>query len=1269
MKTPQNAQRSTSRFSASPRLCVKNSHSRRGATLLVTLGILTILSVMAVTFLVTSRLQRQAAASKQNRFAARNHLDEALHLAMKMVEESFTYPNYTGRDTEIPDSAFLTEQRLAPVSHWFAQDYAETNQISKNIAFQALDVLASPASSNGPTVNLLSPRALSLIPSALTNGLPLSATDNPVFRSGWLNLELMLGDSLNAQLRSSRARVAFAVFNCSGFLDANYFVSGPTTQKLPRVCFSQPDVVNWITDARANYQEDYFKPLEEVLDLNDPENLPFFHLSYDPGPDLYPLHYDCYETCTTLGRHRFDTYPVVDLNLPQAYRVLSVLKEQATYWRFNINTLTNHLILGTASTDAAAPWFNDSRFKGEWLDPVTDLTRMMAHEEPASTLHRLPGKETLAWSIANFMDEDSIPQISTFSADSEGVQQLATRVNYAVEDVPLINKVSIFNIYDDDEDLKAPKDPDYYDLPDSGLSNHYAVAVELWYPFAPNPPRDYAACYVGIYTNAEDVITTTNRPWSQNNMRDWFDWNSAGSSNSVMKTLFYSWARAYTNRVGPTIWSHPLWQTVTDQGDLWFTTGMTNHPSWPAADTNGVVSLADTAIWKAFYPDTYAVLLTNQYEQVTTNEAGTVATNLVDAVTTNVYTYVTTTNSTIEWVSEPDLSTNRFVGHIGNTAPDHYPVLLWSNLTSSAFTTNVLGAFFDSDENLTPFFTPASGLNPAATNHLQSVSGTPEGLTVVVSNGVSGTVSTNSGVTFVTSPWVDSGEWVFSAQTNILVRAEISPVEPLPMPEDLGLSLAALFFLLPTNSSSSLYDFLMLQPDDFGQLDWERLFDYFNQNPSILNNLLPSNNEPSLGNMTVEDRHVLWPEDSEEKETVILDPDVNEKLSADMFQGYFWTVYPKQTVTFKEVTQPDTQSGGTSTSGEMATTNYHALGMTLNGKRNTIWVRPAVTLINPNSEDESAQPPSDDDEDATLSDVIVDEALLTNGADGNGVPVWGWTVVTNLFIPDPRQNAYARDWRKFPEEKQWLDKGVLYTTNLNTGVSELPFIHFNKPFTSIGDIGHIYASYNRHSQGSDDVYPEGTPLFDTVTFSARSGAALLDVFTVHPTNAPTRGLVQANTQQRPVIQALLSDVAVGWTNSVEGAEGQRLLRELDTQLAKWPEVYIEALTNAPYSMGWRSFADMLPNLSTNKAIQTESVWNDSSLHPMHDYTEDALRGLIDKVSFRQNIFVIIVAAQTLSPASSESHPIVLSDQRAAVTVIRDAYTGRWTVHAWQWLTD
>jgi len=250
---------------------------------------------------------------------------------------------------------------------------------------------------------------------------------------------------------------------------------------------------------------------------------------------------------------------------------------------------------------------------------------------------------------------------------------------------------------------------------------------------------------------------------------------------------------------------------------------------------------------------------------------------------------------------------------------------------------------------------------------------------------------------------------------------------------------------------------------------------------------------------------------------------------------------------------------------------------------------------------------------------------------------------------------------------------MVNTTNLNTGVSEMPFIHFDKPFHSIGELGHVYASYEGQTASDDGAFSTPRRSYDTLTFSTRSGAALLDLFTLSPTNLPKRGLVQANTQERPVIQALLSDVAVGWTNNLDGTldEGGLVpLRTADPQVETWTEIYTDALTNAPYSMGWRSFADMMPNLSTNRLIRQENVWGKAGdLHSMHDYTEDALRDLMDKVSFRQNVFIIVVAAQTLSPSSTENRPVVLADQRAAVTIIRDAYTGRWTIRDWRWLTE
>jgi hypothetical protein len=78
---------------------------------------------------------------------------------------------------------------------------------------------------------------------------------------------------------------------------------------------------------------------------------------------------------------------------------------------------------------------------------------------------------------------------------------------------------------------------------------------------------------------------------------------------------------------------------------------MTNHPSWPVADANGDVSITNTPIWQAFYPDTYT--------SVSTNTSGT--------VTTNVYTYLNITNAYADWVSDPGGATNRLVGHIGTT--------------------------------------------------------------------------------------------------------------------------------------------------------------------------------------------------------------------------------------------------------------------------------------------------------------------------------------------------------------------------------------------------------------------------------------------------------------------------------------------------------------------------------------------------------------------------------------------------------------------------
>jgi hypothetical protein len=1241
--------------------------ARRGATLLVTLGILTVLSVMIVGFLVAARLQRQTAASDQNRLAARNYMDAGLHLAMRQVEDALTYPNYT--EQTVGEGEFLTHQRLAPVGQWFSADYDKTNELSDDVSYQAPDVLASPTVEGSPHVNLLTPQVLRLIPSALTNGLPLSAHQTPSFRSGWIPLDLLPTNApLSMRLRSKPARIAYAVFNCSGFIDANTFSTGPTAQKLPRTCFSQADVTNWVAEARQNSM---FNDLE---DLWDDHTLPFFHLSYDPDPNIYPLHYDCFETTPTLGTYAFGSGPVIDLNTPLSNLMLGAMKNapdvvrsRACFWKFNLNSITNHFERGTESTDESAPWFNDMNFRAEWLDPVSFLLEMMGHEEPAATRHRLPGGNALPWTIANFMDADRIPQVSTFAADEDGNQELATRVNYAVEDVPLINKVSVFSIFDPDHpgsknpDTPHMLDPDYYfDGADTSmLSNHYAVAVELWYPFAPNPPPPDTACYVGIYTNAADVVTTTNKPWSQDLMRDWLRWNFSQTSNTVMQTLFYAWGARYRAAVGPSIWAHPLWLTVNQDSDLWFSSSMTNHMFWPEAGTNDTYDITANPIWQAFYPETYDEVETNVIETVTLI-GGTPVTNQVEVVTTNVYTTIVSTNTVLDWVIPP-ATTNRMLVAFHGETPADYPWVVWSNPSDGTFSTNRMTGFdlFDGTEarlsesnQLTYFFADGDDLWVVVTNTVDGSEAFDAVKELYLLDGSTNTLTVSS--------------------DDFVIYEEIERVKPLPMPGNLGTILDGLIGMLPTNSVSHLYDFLMATPEDLDLDDWNKLFVRLTQIPGIFDKLFPSNSEPSLGNMTEADRHILWPE-GEKDDAVVLDDLKNDKIQANQFQGYFWTVYPKQTISFMEVTREIADKDGVVT--QPASTNYYALGDNIPGHdgRNTIWIRP-VTTVWPTDEATEA-------EEELIGDKIVDEALLTHDND-NAVPVWGWTSVTNLCIPDPRNNAFARNWRAFPKTARWKAgdafDDVLNTTNLNTGVHELPFIHFNGPFSTIGDIGHVYASYSDR-QTSEDADDEAEFLqrlkYDTVTFSTRSGAALLDIFTLSPTNRSTRGLVQANTQHASVIKTLLADVTVGWTNIVDGTVDELGLKQLPltktgSNEKDWSDVYADALTNAPYSMGWRSFADMLPSLSTNQVFAHENVWGGSAdLHPMHDYTEDVLRGLVDKVSFRQNIFVVVVAAQALSPASTAARPVVLSDQRAAVTVIRDAYTGRWVIHSWVWLTE
>jgi hypothetical protein len=68
----------------------------------------------------------------------------------------------------------------------------------------------------------------------------------------------------------------------------------------------------------------------------------------------------------------------------------------------------------------------------------------------------------------------------------------------------------------------------------------------------------------------------------------------------------------------------------------------------------------------------------------------------------------------------------------------------------------------------------------------------------------------------------------------------------------------------------------------------------------------------------------------------------------------------------------------------------------------------------------------------------------------------------------------------------------------------------------------------------------------------------------------------------------------------------------------------------------------------------------------NDVLQEAVgRGLIELLSFRQNMFTILVASQ----AMGKDGKIVVGEQRVVATVVRDSYTGKYFVRNMKWLAD
>ena len=267
--------------------------------------------------------------------------------------------------------------------------------------------------------------------------------------------------------------------------------------------------------------------------------------------------------------------------------------------------------------------------------------------------------------------------------------------------------------------------------------------------------------------------------------------------------------------------------------------------------------------------------------------------------------------------------------------------------------------------------------------------------------------------------------------------------------------------------------------------------------------------------------------------------------------------------------------------------------------------------------------------------ICVDEALVTGGTVAN------WTSTGCIQFADPRANNTQAGATTYAAATP-----ALGTNNANCTIPSLPLVLADAPMRSAGELRYIYAP--------------GMP-GNRIDFTTQPGGACRDRFTVLGTNAPVHGLVQANTPYTNIWQALLSDVTVGWSNQVSNCIG-KIDTNSDTQ-ALLAYTVANALLNSG-GRGWVCNKEMFPLVGSNLLSSAMATNNVGGGMDARAVCGDILAGIADRVTYRGNTFLVIVCGQRLSPLGR-----VLADQRDAITVVRDAYTGRWVVDHVVWLTE
>jgi hypothetical protein len=265
------------------------------------------------------------------------------------------------------------------------------------------------------------------------------------------------------------------------------------------------------------------------------------------------------------------------------------------------------------------------------------------------------------------------------------------------------------------------------------------------------------------------------------------------------------------------------------------------------------------------------------------------------------------------------------------------------------------------------------------------------------------------------------------------------------------------------------------------------------------------------------------------------------------------------------------------------------------------------------------------------SNAVVDQAWAPAPAPFNTTGAWS--------TDDPRANGAPWHWE--PET------ATLGSINTNCSAwsdpeepQGLPIYHTDAAMVSIGELGHVF------------LPATATSRWQTIDLYAPPTGYLMDRLTVRGTNRSARGLVAIGTSNPEVTATLFRGAGLGYSNGTFAATGR-----IDAASAMLAGLALSQ--NGPY----QGFADLV---SRNAPAAMKECATNSLGGAVNDIVREApLRAITELVTFRQNIFSIILLAEALGVGGRAP----VARKQAVAVVHRDAYTGRVFLRSLRMLKD